>query len=83
MTETKQLQNINLVLRTSGRAWKPVPTYAGLKPRATQTYEQPLVEPQLLQRKHDPLRVMMAPQLWQLGASPMSTMSFNASEAWW
>ncbi len=48
-----------------------------------ESYEQPLVEPHDMQRKHEPLRVMIAPQTWQLGASPMSTTSFKASAACW
>jgi hypothetical protein len=35
-----------------------------------------------MQRWQAPLRTMMAPQVEQLGASPMSYMPFMASEAW-
>ncbi len=38
--------------------------------------------PHSMQRWQAPLRTMMAPQVLQLGASPMSYMPFMASEAW-
>ena len=35
-----------------------------------------------MQRWQEPLRVMMEPQVLQLGASPMSYMDFMAVAAW-
>lgn len=50
--------------------------------RGSEDQLQPLVLPHSMQRWQAPLRTMMAPQVLQLGASPMSYMCFMASEAW-
>jgi hypothetical protein len=45
-------------------------------------YPQEVLLPHGRHVKHAPLRVQMAPQTWQLGASPMSTNSLCASAGW-